>query len=190
MRSCAHRVLDTADIVRDGDFSATMGYPLQMAPVRVAFLSFLFLPLLRGCGSEDTHQTPAIQLKPEDVHGCYEIALSEWKPDLRLGEDAKFITPPSRISLSMERGSRGFEAEGYLLRPAPGGQPSIHRSSFWKIDGTDTITLVWTTGFSGLEMKLHLEGDTLKGQAGTFWDFPRTRQKAEVVARRIGCVDK
>jgi hypothetical protein len=104
-----------------------------------------------------------------------------------LGEDNEFILPPKRISLLNEHGAKGFETEGYLLRPAPGEKPSIHRWSYWKPDGADAICLAWTTGFSGLTMKLHPDGDTLKGEAKSFRDFPGRRQTAKVVAHKINC---
>jgi hypothetical protein len=47
--------------------------------------------------------------------------------------------------------------------------------------------LVWTTGLSGVEVKLHREGNTLVGVAEPFWDFPRRRRRSRVVAQRIEC---
>jgi hypothetical protein len=125
-------------------------------------------------------------IKPENVQGCYELGVLKWDPELK-GEDAVFIAPPARIQILAERGTKGFENGKYLVRPAPGVPPSIHRASFWKPVGPKTIEIVWTTGFSGLTMKLSLEGDTLKGKASTFWDFPRGGQTAPVVAPKVDC---
>lgn len=129
-------------------------------------------------------------IKPESVAGCYELGVLKWQPDLHLGEDAVFITPPQRIQILAERGTRGFESNGYLVRPAPGVAPSIHRMSYWEPTGAKTIRVAWTTGFSGLTMQLSVEGNTLKGKAETFWDFTRARQTARISAPKIDCANK
>ena len=107
--------------------------------------------------------------------------------ELKLGEDMEFITPPKRIQIFGEHGSRGFETNGYLVRPAPGFPRTIHRASYWVPKGKDGIEVVWTTGFSGLVMDLKVEAGTLRGEAESFWDFPRKRQKAHVFAYKVDC---
>lgn len=127
-------------------------------------------------------------LKPEAIQGCYELTLSPWFPDLKLGEDEEFITPPRRIQLFATKGTEGREAEGYLVRPAPGIQPSIHRETYWLPKGPKTLEIVWTTGLSGLMMQLKTsDAEILRGKAATFWDFSRKKQTAEVVAQRVDC---
>jgi hypothetical protein len=126
-------------------------------------------------------------VKPENIQGCYELTLSAWRPNLNLGEDAVFVTPPRRIQLFAERGTQGWESEGYVVKPAPGVKPSIHRGSYWLPKSSQSIEIVWTTGFSGLTMILKIEGTDLHGEAQSFWDFPRRQQKADVVARKVEC---
>lgn len=127
-------------------------------------------------------------LKPEAIQGCYELTLSPWFPDLKLGEDEEFITPPHRIQLFATKGAEGQEAQGYLVRPAPGIQPSVHRESYWLPKGPKTLEIVWTTGLSGLTMQLKTtDAETLRGKAATFWDFNRKKQTADVVAQRVDC---
>src|SRR5882724_4574997 len=70
-------------------------------------------------------------VKPENIQGCYELTLSAWRPNLTLGEDAVFVTPPHRIQLFAERGTQGWESEGHVVKPAPGVAPSLHRGSYW-----------------------------------------------------------
>src|SRR5215470_3609116 len=155
-----------------------------MVFARVTLLVVVFV-LARSCGTSTDSRTPAVPLTPESVQGCYELSLAKWSPDL--GEDSVFATPPKRINLLGEKGSNYFESKGYLLRPAPGEQPSIHRSAYWRLEGTDKLILVWTTGFSGVEVDLHRQGDTLVGVAEPFWDFPRRGRKSKAVAQRIPC---
>jgi hypothetical protein len=126
-------------------------------------------------------------VKPENIQGCYELTLSAWRPNLNLGGDAVFVTPPHRIQLFAERGTQGWESKGYVVKPAPGAEPSIHRGSFWSPKSSQSIEIVWTTGFSGLVMVLKIVGTDLRGEAQSFWDFPRRRQKADVIARKVEC---
>jgi hypothetical protein len=135
----------------------------------------------------DPKQKASNLTKPKTIKGCYEFGELVWQPDLKLGEDAEFIRPPARIQLLDEHGSTGFEANGYLVRPAPGVDRSIHRASCWVPKGPKAIEIVWTTGFSGLTMNLELESDTLKGKAETFWDFTREHQTASVTAHKVEC---
>lgn len=124
------------------------------------------------------------------IKGCYNLTLSPWQPNLNLGEDAVFISPPRRVQLLAEHGTRLWETAGFIVRPAPGIQPSIHSSSYWVTTGRRSIKIVWTTGFSGLQMKLRLDPRGLRGEARSFWDFPRTSQTSDVVADRVDCQDK
>jgi hypothetical protein len=129
-------------------------------------------------------------VSPDAIEGCYDLTLSPWRPNLNIGEDAAFITPPRRVQLLAEHGARGWEAEGFIARSAPGVPPSIHSGSYWLPTGPRSIKIVWTTGFSGLQMNLTLNSRGLRGTAGSFWDFDRERQTADVVAHRVDCRDK
>jgi hypothetical protein len=124
---------------------------------------------------------------PESIQGCYDLTLSAWRPNLNLEEDAVFLTPPHRIQLFAEKGTHGWESEGYVVKPAPGAEPSVHRGSYWLPNGSQSMEIVWTTGFSGLVMGLKIKGTDLRGEAKSFWDFPRRRQTAEVTAHRVEC---
>jgi hypothetical protein len=127
-------------------------------------------------------------VSPEAVQGCYELTLSPWFPEMRLGEDEEIITPPPRIRLFAEKGTDGDESKGYLVRPAPGVQPSVHSSTYWVPKGPKSLEITFTTGFSGLVMGLKTsDAETLHGRASTFWDFKRKKQTAEVMARRVPC---
>jgi len=130
-------------------------------------------------------------VNPEAIQGCYDLTLSPWFPEMKLGEDEEFITPPTRIQLFAERGTDFLETNGYIVRPAPGVKPSIHRSSYWMPKRSKSIEIVWTTGLSGLTMVLKTsDAEVLHGKAQTFWDFDRKKQTAEVVARRVECEKK
>ena len=146
----------------------------------------LSLPLIGQ--SVSAQDKPKDQLvNPDSVQGCYELTMSAWRPTMNLGEDRVFITPPHRVQLFAERGTQGWEKDGYIVKPAPGVAPSIHRGSYWLPKGPQLIEIVWTTGFSGLSMTLKIDGEVLRGTSQSFWGFPRKRQVADVVARKVDC---
>lgn len=125
-----------------------------------------------------------------DVVGCWELRMSAWRPALMLGPDERIVTPPSRVLIDSTIGTRPYERRNLLLRPAPGAAPSVHSYSWWNMGRGDSIQLRWTTGFSGVNMSLSHEGDTLRGFAKTEWDFDRQPQQANVTAWRVACAAK
>ena len=126
-------------------------------------------------------------LDPASVQGCYELALSAWRPALSLGDDEREWTPPPKIQLFGVRGTKGWEAEGYVVKLAPGIEQSVHRESYWNPKGPRSIEIVWTTGFEGIVMLLTVETPGLRGRAKSFFDFDRQTQTADVVARKFDC---
>jgi hypothetical protein len=156
------------------------------------FLCWSVTPLCFGVcalflGAQDKSKSELDGVKPETVKGCYELTMSAWQPTVDIGKDEVFITPPHRIQLFAEKGKQGWEAEGYVVKAAPGIPSSIHRGSYWLPKKGQTIEIVWTTGFSGLVMGMKVEGDVMRGEARSFWDFDRKQQKADVVARKVDC---
>jgi hypothetical protein len=122
--------------------------------------------------------------------GCYQLTLGRYWP-WAFGEDTKYVTPPSRIQLLSERGSEGFEQNGFLLRAIPTNKRTTYvrgEPSYWRVESTDQIDLVWTDGFTGVTLKLEKKGYELRGWAHPHFDavklIPRT---ARVVARPIAC---
>jgi hypothetical protein len=169
-----------------------MPYMKCVRPAVLIGFSSLFCVVIISAPRQSVGQNPAEKeskfVKPETIQGCYELGALNWKPDLQLDKDeAVFITPPERVELLAERGTQGKEKNGYLVRAAPGFTKSVHRSTFWMPTGPKKIEVVFTTGTSGLEMQLTVQGETLQGKAKTFWDFRRTRQTAQVNARKTEC---
>lgn len=122
---------------------------------------------------------------------CFDLSLAPWQPNLGLREDTIFSTPPMNVRFSRVK-SFGFGSyDGRLsfrVLPAKGASMSVHGPGFWTpIRGADSVSIVWTTGFSGLTMDLAVTRDTLRGVAETFWDFPRPRQTSQVTGIRTPC---
>ena len=124
---------------------------------------------------------------PKGVAGCWAVSLGLWQPRMNLGEDTIYSTPPSRIEIVPTKGTEGFERRGWRVVPAPGTNRSVHRFAYMMPLTTDSVRIAWTTGFSGLTMRLEVKGDSLRGKAQTFWDFDRAHQTADATLTRVAC---
>ena len=168
--------------------------PTTSMPLRASYsLVLIATAALAACGPPKPIEVAAPAVAPSplaswpDVVGCWELRMGAWRPALMLGPDERIVTPPSRVLIDSTIGTRPYERRNLLLRPAPGATPSVHRYSWWNMGRADSIQLRWTTGFSGVNMSLDHEGDTLRGVAETTWDFERQVQHADVTMWRVAC---
>lgn len=143
-------------------------------------------------GKDAQGQSSPATIDPVTVRftGCYELKLGRWWP-WGFGEENSYVTPPSRIELLSEHGTRGFEQDGFVLRTIPRQAPpsaGSRESSYWRVRSSSEVDLVWTDGFTGVTLKLQKEGDRLRGWAHPHFDavklIPRT---ARVEGKRILC---
>jgi hypothetical protein len=122
--------------------------------------------------------------------GCYELVLGKWWP-FSFGEDTIFVTPPARIKLLPERGTKGFEENGFLIRAiSPWTSPSTARVtwSFWEVKSKSRIDLTWTNGLSGVTLTLKKNSPNLRGWAHPHFDFPTPPPRIQrVTAKQIPC---
>ena len=121
----------------------------------------------------------------ESVAGCYALRFDDWIPREDLGPDTCFVSVPLTVELTLTpwKGS----PNRFVVRPTGGSSASVHHINVWSITAERTLSVAWSTGFSGVEAELGPRGDVLQGTARTFWDFPRTTQWARVTARRTAC---
>lgn len=122
---------------------------------------------------------------------CFELRRAAWQPQLEIGIDTIFSTPPGTVRFSRVQNS-GFlardEQRSYRVLPANGASMYVDGPGFWSpISGVDSLSIVWTNGFSGVRLKLGVSGDTLRGVAETFWDFGRTPQTALMTGVHVPC---
>jgi hypothetical protein len=122
--------------------------------------------------------------------GCYELNVGRRWP-WGLGEDGVSIAPPKRVRLLAERGTKGFEQDGFLLRAASASKSESSgqtKSAYWQVKSSDQVDLIWTDGFTGIRMKLEKQSDGLSGWAHPILDSPPLIPRvAHVTARRIPC---
>ena len=120
---------------------------------------------------------------------CYELKLGRWWP-WGFGEENVYVTPPTRIQLLGEHGTRGFEKDKLLIRTIPRqDRPSASReSSFWSAKSQSQLLLTWTDGFVGVSLDLTKNRDEWNGWAHPHFDAVKLIPRiAHVTARRITC---
>jgi hypothetical protein len=138
--------------------------------------------------SEANAQTqPA--LTPPPFERCYQLKFGRWWP-WGFGEENAYVTPPRRIQLLGERGTRGFEQDKLLIRTVPHQDrpPGSRESSFWNTKSPNRVLLTWTDGFVGVTLDLAKSKDELKGWAHPHFDAPHFVPRiAHVTAQPIEC---
>jgi hypothetical protein len=120
--------------------------------------------------------------------GCFDVRLGIWSPVVELRGDSLYAAPPPRVHLDTIQGIGTLDrSRGFDLKAAPRAVPSVHRYSWWERIAHDSLVLVWSNGFSGLNMRLQMQPAVLQGKAYTFWDFGRTPQTADVKLMPVSC---
>ncbi len=162
---------------------------LEPSCVALVFLacSFQTLPTLAQTDKLTTNQPD----KAAPFVGCYELNLGRWWP-WGFSGDNPFVTPPQRVRLFSERGTKGFEQYGFLLRAIPEHGKSTGgrgRPSYWLVDSTNRVSLIWNDGFTGVTLKLERDGSDLHGWAHPHFDSPHfIPHTAHIVATKIDCI--
>jgi hypothetical protein len=154
-------------------------------PWRCLISGVLVIAFLQAAAYGQSQSNPTS--KP--FEGCYELVLSRWWP-WSFGGDNQFVTPPRRIKLLSERGTKGFEQHGFLIRAISqkGATPARGGPSYWQVKADNRIDLIWNDGFSGVTLALRKDGDKLRGWAHPHFDVPVIPPRiAHVTARRIAC---
>lgn len=115
---------------------------------------------------------------------CYNLRVGAWLPPLALGADSVFLAVPQSVQFSPSPYDAPW-AGAVSMRVEPLGS-GRWGSGAWSSRG-DTVTVLWSTGLSGVSGELIARQDTLRGSLTTFWDFGREQQRAPVTAVHIPC---
>jgi hypothetical protein len=128
---------------------------------------------------------------PSAIAGCYRLEVGTWSPPLRAQDWPASQTPPQRFQLDTNVVSLWLPKDTvWAVRP----RSLVSRDRMpatWRYISADSVAMVWSTGFTGVYLRLRIVGDTLRGLATTFHDAhtdgeppdPRT----SVVAVRDSC---
>jgi hypothetical protein len=142
--------------------------------LRIALLAAA--TLLAACSSStEPGATPPIE-------GCYDIVLGQWD---RPADDVPPL--PLRVALRPDTGSHVLESGRRLVRALPDSSSSFFRWSWWEPVGVDSVALVFSTGFTGVHMRLRRTGGGATGEARTFVDYLADPSVASAELRRVGC---
>ena len=158
-----------------------------MARTLVAQLvAILLVAVPRPIASPSVRHIQATQASA--VVGCYRTTLGPWSGSFPSGLTTEHI-PPDQFQLDTAALAPPFRRLGLrrvlpeMLRPQPRPFPA-----FWQFTGSDSIKVIWSTGFAGVSMMLRFQIDTLRGTAQSFYDVIGPEEPtASVVAVRIPC---
>lgn len=153
----------------------------------ISGIILVFLSPQLGWSQTRTETELAPQTK--SLEGCYDMKIGRWWP-WGFGEEDALVTPPNRVQLLAERGTRGFEKHELLIRTIPRREepPESRESSFWTVKPQNQVRLVWTDGFVGVTLSLTKSGDKLSGWAHPHFDAMKLVPRiAHVTARQIAC---
>ena len=115
--------------------------------------------------------------------GCYRLTIGAWDHP----PEEPVIPLPDSITLMDVRGTDALEDDRLLVRPYPASVLQYYRWSWWQpVDG-DSLRVVWSTGFSGVDMRLGRAGDDYSGRARNFVDYPIDASTATVTLDRFTC---
>ncbi len=60
----------------------------------------------------------------------------------------------------------------------------------WRLRASDTVSVLWSSGFAGVSLTLVVQSDTLRGVARAFHDvIGPVQPTAEVILARFSCGD-
>lgn len=125
---------------------------------------------------------PAHAQNPEWL-GCYQVDRAGWEWTRENEDSTQFQTPEVLQLLPTARTGRprGFEVRPSIMSyvSAPGG---------WQALGPDSISILWSNGFTGILMNLGRAGDSLIGTATAFTDNgPTYIATVRVVVKSTSC---
>lgn len=115
--------------------------------------------------------------------GCYSLALEAWDPPL----DQALPALPGVVELKAELGTNVLEADRRLARPNPDDGIGVYAFSWWEPLRGDSVSMVWSTGFEGVALRLKREDQGLRGYAEPFFDRPGQQSKAKARMERVEC---
>ena|SRR2546430_8906310 len=143
-----------------------------------------FLVLLPGSHSLNAQAGGATSR----MSGCYRLTLSSWSSGLPPTGMPQAHTPPTHFRLDTLVSARN--AAWFTVKPAALVEMSRMEAT-WKPMLGDSLTIVWSTGFVGVSLRLAIRRDSLIGRATTFHDYHVRGEppdpSADVVAVREQC---
>jgi hypothetical protein len=131
---------------------------------------------------------------PDPLVGCYELVIGKWIPQDHPDAESP-VWPPARFRLQAEHSPGSTERGHASVLPLLDGDAGF---AFWERVGPDSVQVAWSTGFWGTVLRMHVDGDTLRGTVSSWTDVlyvnadgsPLPAVHAEAVAHRRHCPDR
>lgn len=123
-----------------------------------------------------------------NLAGCWVTAVSTFtsaSTTLMADTGLTNVPPQVRFDTVPGRGWRG-EPHQWLLRAIPGRSGTRYRDGYFAVVRSDSVVMVWSTGYVGLSVLGRAIGDTIRGIATAATDYG-AQMKASIVFRRIAC---
>lgn len=116
------------------------------------------------------------------VAGCYRMVA------VSTGSAPELEALPDSVRLYPTRGISSLESGQAVLRAWPDSARSAYAWSWWTIAAPDTLTLVFSTGFSGVRVALRPRDGGFAGSAAAFSDAqPAPLAEARAWLTPIAC---
>ncbi len=115
------------------------------------------------------------------IAGCYELSIEGRLP---------LAMPPRQVELLVEMGTELLERGRRLVRSKGGPtHGAYYRYSYWRLLRSETVEVVWTTGYVQTRLNLAVGQDSQWGEAVQSTDVKdgRPLPRAPAVLRRIAC---
>lgn len=128
------------------------------------------------------------------VAGCYHLVIDAWEGARAPHNLGPARRPPEHVALDTVRVA-GPYADRYAVWPAALDSSALTSRmptpASWAAVGVDSITVLWSTGFVGVELRMQVRGDRLTGIARAFHDGLMEGKPpdpvAPIAARRVPC---
>lgn len=136
-------------------------------------------------GRSSDSSTVDDSISSDAVSGCYALRTGDWEPS-RYREILALHVPPLEVRLYPSQSE--VDSTWYRLIPRLGA--TFDDVALWRPYRSDSVHLAWGNGFAGLDMKLHVIGDSLHGFTYAWTDDARPdrgRPTAEVSGSSISC---
>jgi hypothetical protein len=134
---------------------------------RVAVVTIIALAVV-GASSVSAAQRSVGLTGTKARVGCYRLILGPWSGPLPPTGIPEAHTPPPRFRLDstllMRRGNGALAVEPAEL------WSGSRMAAAWRPLSNDSVSIVWSTGFVGVSLRMEAHGDTLRGRATTFHD--------------------
>jgi hypothetical protein len=108
--------------------------------------------------------SPSEPRTAQEPPACFQLTLGTWSGAHEAAD------PPTYLVLEDVVGTDGMENGQTLVRAVPTGATSAYPWMWWTAPPGDSLNLVFTGGYVGVEVKLLRGATTWKGSASAFSD--------------------